>query len=733
MVYDEKGNFIGDTHWREDYTFDEGEELQLERAGYIIEVSECVGRRDQDLTELLEKHSKDKDGLGTPTPSHRAPLAPKNWSKDDGNLVLTSAMTPLRKDLPAVPNDRLPYPHRINAFSPVRTPPHNGTFQGHALKQSDTPEERPAKRRKEEDSFLSKKGYAQNLTGATLTLTGGSQGTQRVRHTSLVPRLLKVAAESQEAPLDLTTDTAPASTGPSAADRLSLQPGPVRVTGRSREKSTYANSLLGTPLVLNCTIKPSKGGNTTRKEERLQSSPAKEAPAEDDFIDIETYAAPDGDSVPPAPTVVTCTMKTSTMIAHSPKALPKKARALTAAKLDKSTAETSTMNTSTMVDVSSDDEPLLPAKRVPSAQQRSTAAAKKSRKEEKKSQRREMRARTDDDDPPTNPLRIKSRPKSKLFMLATPAALHSSSLDGHGSEEDAFSPLERSSEGHAAKAEVNGSDGEGSYPNRAAESERQISQSPECQVPGSPIPPTNPNNFTISPISKSPAGHVVRHIEHVTDAIPDVRSAESHVDSSPSRHASGADKTSLPRVVAVENSSFIQTTTTSDTRDADTSVGSKNPVKLESSPQADNGLLAEIPHTSENNQNLIETTTSFVAAVLQPSASHAVPPPKLHIRSAGATLKSLIAQSNQSHNMANFLAPPTRLSDVPQNNNNHDNNNNNNNGTSKPIPPAVNKSMPPPPPPMPRPTSPADLGPWSREAFDLFGFSRPSIATGPEG
>lgn len=58
MVYDDRSNFVGDTHWREDSDFAEGEELELERSGTLVEVGECVGRRDQDLTELVDKRVK---------------------------------------------------------------------------------------------------------------------------------------------------------------------------------------------------------------------------------------------------------------------------------------------------------------------------------------------------------------------------------------------------------------------------------------------------------------------------------------------------------------------------------------------------------------------------------------------------------------------------------------------------------------------------------------------------
>ena len=54
MVYDVPRNFIGDTHWREDYPVQDGDEFQLDRP-VLVQVGEHVGSVDQDLTELFEK------------------------------------------------------------------------------------------------------------------------------------------------------------------------------------------------------------------------------------------------------------------------------------------------------------------------------------------------------------------------------------------------------------------------------------------------------------------------------------------------------------------------------------------------------------------------------------------------------------------------------------------------------------------------------------------------------
>ena len=75
MVYDDRSNFVGDSHWREDHAFAEGEEVELERCGILVEVSECVGIREQDLT-LLNKVVKDRQERAHVRAVASSPLRP---------------------------------------------------------------------------------------------------------------------------------------------------------------------------------------------------------------------------------------------------------------------------------------------------------------------------------------------------------------------------------------------------------------------------------------------------------------------------------------------------------------------------------------------------------------------------------------------------------------------------------------------------------------------------------
>jgi hypothetical protein len=160
MVYDERSNFVGDTHWRKDYEFNEGEELQLERGGIMVEVGECVGKRDQDLTELVDKRLKNREervaAKNAATPMR--PQASHNPQTPAGSALLRP------KSLNAVLGN--PTGHYGKALLPNLSP-----FEQRQQAQRDENEnERPVKRRKRDHTPPCKNGYAQSLMGTRLTL-----------------------------------------------------------------------------------------------------------------------------------------------------------------------------------------------------------------------------------------------------------------------------------------------------------------------------------------------------------------------------------------------------------------------------------------------------------------------------------------------------------------------------------------------------------------------------------
>lgn len=162
MVYDDRGNSVGDMHWRRDYDFDEGEEIELERGGVIVQVQDLVHRTEQDLSELLDKRAKEKEQRQVQVATRPPGL---------GASLPRTAVRP-------VPRDHV---------QPLHRPLHQviGTPTGHhgrAVVSTDSPfeqrhqpaessDERVAKRRKYADPPPSKSGYAQALFGQSLTLS----------------------------------------------------------------------------------------------------------------------------------------------------------------------------------------------------------------------------------------------------------------------------------------------------------------------------------------------------------------------------------------------------------------------------------------------------------------------------------------------------------------------------------------------------------------------------------
>lgn len=180
MVYDERLNFVGDTHWH-DYHIDEGEELELDRAAVLVQVADCLGSRDQDLTELLDKRTKQREERAA---VRRRSSSPAEVPFD--NLRIARQPTPYSK-LSQKPLSALlgtPTGHHGRALLPTTSPFEDRQKE---LRQERDTEERPSKRRKAGPTY-SKAGYAQNLTGAMLDLSSTPHSTAPLRREPLLSR-----------------------------------------------------------------------------------------------------------------------------------------------------------------------------------------------------------------------------------------------------------------------------------------------------------------------------------------------------------------------------------------------------------------------------------------------------------------------------------------------------------------------------------------------------------------
>ncbi|KAK1776388.1 hypothetical protein QBC45DRAFT_419595 [Copromyces sp. CBS 386.78] len=194
MVYDDRGNYVGDMHWRRDWDFDEGEEIELERGGVIVQVAECVARQQQDLSELIDKRAKEKEQRQAqiasrpvrPAPAH-TPLriTPRNNAQQDH---FQTRHRPLNQLLGT------PTGHHGRALVPNESP----FEQRHNVDESNNGADssRPPKRRRYEDTPPSKMGYAQSLFGAPLILSGAPASSAPLRR----PVMAKMQSRREPSP-----------------------------------------------------------------------------------------------------------------------------------------------------------------------------------------------------------------------------------------------------------------------------------------------------------------------------------------------------------------------------------------------------------------------------------------------------------------------------------------------------------------------------------------------------
>ncbi|KAI0384557.1 hypothetical protein F5Y04DRAFT_232102 [Hypomontagnella monticulosa] len=185
MVYDDRGNFVGDAHWREDGDLDEGEELELERGGAMIQVAECTGSRDQDLSELVDKRAKEKAERQSAALARRHPMI------EAASSHTTIPHFQLRhKPLHSLIGT--PTGHHGRALLPTESPYEERQKLAASSEKDDT---RPTKRRRREVSPPSKGGYAQSLFGASLSLSATPTSTPLVR--TKTPKMPPIFVDSQ--------------------------------------------------------------------------------------------------------------------------------------------------------------------------------------------------------------------------------------------------------------------------------------------------------------------------------------------------------------------------------------------------------------------------------------------------------------------------------------------------------------------------------------------------------
>jgi hypothetical protein len=272
--------------------FVEGEELELERGGILVEVGECVGKRDQDLFELVDKRVEERRErlaakLGatpsrqTGTPSRSTPLLHK---------PLNTLLTPSGHYGRAVVPNTSPFEERQQLVTGEGDGNENG---------------RPTKRRKQNEDAPGKSGYAQNLMGTKLTLDSTRPpSTASIRYESLKMRIAPTQTPART--IDLTEDDDEEGRGSDVRRTGIKGPGesairPAKLQRKHKRspaaKTGYASNLTGASLTLSRSdtmvsrpdkIQQKKAPVHAGRQERDKDS-ASTVEDEDSFVNIESF------------------------------------------------------------------------------------------------------------------------------------------------------------------------------------------------------------------------------------------------------------------------------------------------------------------------------------------------------------------------------------------------------------------------------------------------------------
>lgn len=170
MVYDERGHTVGDAHWGGDEHLTDGDELELDRGNAIVQVGDCVGEREQDLTDVLDRRAREVE-------KRRQIAAAKR-----GRGAVASSGVSVGSSAPRVAQQHVPLSAMLQSPGPVGRAviPQQSPFEmRRGLHSSVEPRAQsnvakaPPARKRRSISPPQKKGHAQNLFGARLSFSTG--------------------------------------------------------------------------------------------------------------------------------------------------------------------------------------------------------------------------------------------------------------------------------------------------------------------------------------------------------------------------------------------------------------------------------------------------------------------------------------------------------------------------------------------------------------------------------
>ena len=161
MVYDDGGASIGDAHLpSSDATLKEGDEINLDRGGAIVQVGEMLGKKEVDLASLVDKRMREVE-------KRRKEAAEKPGRAGAGVVTVQRPQQQQQRPLSSIMHT----PARIGRAAIPRESPYEQRLQREAAETVGEELPPPAKRRKRSVSPPSKMGHARALFGTQLTLS----------------------------------------------------------------------------------------------------------------------------------------------------------------------------------------------------------------------------------------------------------------------------------------------------------------------------------------------------------------------------------------------------------------------------------------------------------------------------------------------------------------------------------------------------------------------------------
>ncbi|KAI6780485.1 uncharacterized protein J7T54_000124 [Emericellopsis cladophorae] len=262
MVYDERGGNVGDAHLSSYQTLDEGEEINLDRGGAIVQVCERLGAVEVDLGELVDKRAREVEkrrkeaATKAPAATRTPQQTPGTERSSGGNVHFQLLQRPL--------GEIVQTPGRIGRANIPKESPFEKRLQ---REREEAPP--PAKRRRRSPSPPSKSSHATSLFGTSLTLSARPISTWSGRGRGL-------ASKTNTEPLEIEDDE------DGVADEA-----------RERSRQKEARKLKDQPSKPQTPISREQGAANSAKLTEAQP-PAK-------VVDVDDTAEPHGQDPMPTP------------------------------------------------------------------------------------------------------------------------------------------------------------------------------------------------------------------------------------------------------------------------------------------------------------------------------------------------------------------------------------------------------------------------------------------------